>query len=69
MWSSEKLLALPTILGLLSGANGTFFYPTPQASLLEHILVDTHGAHSSGFVDAITPCSKYFWLKSFHLVS
>jgi hypothetical protein len=59
MWSFKRLLALPTILGLLSIASGAFFYPNTQASLLEHILVDTHGAHSSGFADAITPCSKH----------
>lgn len=44
---------------LFSAVQGTFFYPTPQSSLLEHILVDTHGAHRSGFADAITPCSNY----------
>ncbi|PMD54073.1 heme peroxidase [Hyaloscypha bicolor E] len=59
MWSFKRLLALPTILGLLSSAYGAFFYPNTQASLLEHILVDTHGAHSSGFADAITPCTNY----------
>ncbi|SRR6266536_906889 len=46
-------------LGFVSGILGVFFYPTPQASFLEHILVGTHGAHSSGFADAITPCTKY----------
>jgi hypothetical protein len=58
MRSFKTLLALPTTLGFLSGASGTFFYPNSQASLIEHILVDTHGARSSGFADAITPCSK-----------
>jgi len=58
MWSFQKLLVLPTIFGFLSVASGVFFYPKPQSSLVEHILVDTHGAHSSGFADAITPCSK-----------
>jgi hypothetical protein len=60
----EALLALPATLGLLSGVSGTFFYPNPQTSLLEHVLVDTHGAHSSGFANAITPCSKYPLVKS-----
>ena len=40
-------------------ANAAYFYPNPQASVLEHILVDTHGAFSSGFADAITPCTNY----------
>lgn len=47
------------VVGLISGSLGALFYPTPQASLLEHLLVDTHGAHSSGFADAITPCKNY----------
>lgn len=47
------------IIGSLSTTYGAFYYPDPQASLLEHILVDTHGAHRSGFADAITPCSNY----------
>ena len=46
-------------LGLVSAVSGAFFFPNPQASLLEHILVDTHGAHRSGFADAITPCTNY----------
>ena len=33
--------------------------PNPQASLLEHLLVDTHGAHTSGFANAVTPCKNY----------
>jgi hypothetical protein len=47
------------LLHILSPASSTYFYPTPQASLLEHILVDTRGAHASDFVDAITPCTNY----------
>jgi len=50
---------LTLILGIISIAQAAFFYPNPQASLLEHILVDTHGAHRSGFADAITPCTNY----------
>ncbi|KAF8850584.1 heme peroxidase [Acephala macrosclerotiorum] len=47
------------LLVLSPTVRAAFFYPTVQASLLEHILVDTHGAHSSGFADAITPCTNY----------
>lgn len=50
---------IATILALSFRAHAAFFYPTVQASLLEHILVDTHGAHSSGFADAIMPCTNY----------
>ncbi|KAG8162501.1 hypothetical protein KVR01_008266 [Diaporthe batatas] len=35
------------------------YYPTPQASFLEHILVDNWGAYASNFSSAITPCSNY----------
>ncbi|KUJ14226.1 heme peroxidase [Mollisia scopiformis] len=47
------------LLALSPATRATLFYPTVQASLLEHILVDTHGAHASGFADAITPCTNY----------
>jgi len=47
------------LLQVLFLTSSTFFYPTPQASLLEHILVDTRGAHASDFVNAITPCTNY----------
>jgi hypothetical protein len=43
----------------ISGALGALFYPNPQTSLLEHLLVDTHGSHASGFANAITPCKNY----------
>ncbi|KAH8812564.1 heme peroxidase [Xylogone sp. PMI_703] len=36
-----------------------FWYPNPLYSSLETILVQTHGAFASGFVNAITPCSNY----------
>jgi hypothetical protein len=36
-----------------------FYYPSPQLSLLEHILVDNWGAHASNFSAAITPCTNY----------
>lgn len=35
------------------------YHPTPQASFLEHILVDNWGAYASNFSSAITPCSNY----------
>jgi len=47
------------ILASIPATFSAFYYPNPQLSLLEHILVDTHGAHSSGFADAITPCTNY----------
>lgn len=54
-------LRLPVLLLLkfLSPVTSTYFYPNVQASLLEHILVDTRGAHNSDFIDAITPCTNY----------
>lgn len=36
-----------------------FYYPSPQAAFLEHILVDNWGAYASNFSSAITPCSNY----------
>ncbi|KAK6842959.1 hypothetical protein PG987_003819 [Apiospora arundinis] len=55
-----------TLLCLLSflvardgGATAMFFYPSPQVSLLEHLLVDHWGAHASNFSAAITPCDNY----------
>lgn len=58
LFSIEPPARLLVVL-LSTTSLATFFYPSPQTSLLEHILVDTHGAHSSGFADAITPCSNY----------
>lgn len=55
----KAVYAAATISTLLSTTLAAFFYPAVQRSLLEHILVDTHGAHSSGFADAITPCTNY----------
>ena len=55
---------LPTVLGLLSGAFSTFFYPNPQTSLLEHILVDTHGGYMlRGSWMRSLPAVSAFWLK------
>ncbi|KAI0114586.1 heme peroxidase [Hypoxylon sp. NC0597] len=36
-----------------------FYYPSPAASALEHILVDNWGAYASNFSSAITPCDNY----------
>ncbi len=59
MFYTPLSLAFACAFGLASLVNATFYYPNPQASLLEHILVDTHGEYSSGFANAITPCSNY----------
>jgi hypothetical protein len=50
---------LATSLCPLKLAQASFWYPTATTSLLETILVQTHGAYNSGFVDAITPCTNY----------
>lgn len=55
----RQLDVFVTILLLVAPSHAAFFYPNPQASLIEHILVDTHGAFNSGFADAITPCTNY----------
>lgn len=59
MAPSQHLRRQLLSFALVSCSAATFFYPNAQASLIEHILVDTHGAHSSGFADAITPCTNY----------
>ena len=59
MFYSKGLFVLSSVLAVLSPTYAAFFYPDPQTSLLEHILVDWHGAYSSGFSFAITPCSNY----------
>lgn len=59
MMVSRTFLLSFSIFEFISAAYGAFFFPNPQSSLIEHILVDTHGAHRSGFADAITPCTKY----------
>lgn len=59
MLAPKELFPRLVALLLISSSFATFFYPTPQASLIEHILVDTHGAHASGFANAITPCTNY----------
>ena len=52
-------LPILNLLHLFAPASSTYFYPTVQTSLLEHILVDTQGAHASDFIAAITPCTNY----------
>jgi hypothetical protein len=59
MVASPPLSRLLLSFTIIPSSIAVFFYPNPQTSLIEHILVDTHGAHSSGFADAITPCSNY----------
>ncbi|TVY30360.1 WSC domain-containing protein [Lachnellula hyalina] len=52
-------LPILNLLHLFAPTSSTYFYPTVQTSLLEHILVDTQGAHASDFIAAITPCTNY----------
>ena len=59
MFVSKLLATLSLVFAFPSTIFAAFFYPDVQSSLLEHILVDTHGAYSSGFAFAITPCSNY----------
>ncbi|KAH8675275.1 heme peroxidase [Xylariales sp. PMI_506] len=47
------------LLALVPAAASMFYYPNPQVSLLEHILVDNWGAYASNFSAAITPCTNY----------
>jgi hypothetical protein len=44
---------------LATSTHAAFYYPNPQTSLLEHILVDNWGAYASNFSSAITPCTNY----------
>jgi hypothetical protein len=55
---TKQLLNGFLVLANVIGVYAVFFYPNTEASLLEHILVDAHGAHSSGFAAAITPCTN-----------
>ncbi|KAI1136418.1 heme peroxidase [Hypoxylon sp. FL0543] len=49
-----------TLLGAISKpVAAMFYYPSPAASALEHILVDNWGAYASNFSSAITPCENY----------
>ncbi|KAI0192223.1 heme peroxidase [Xylaria flabelliformis] len=54
-------LQLPLFMQLLcmQAATAMFYYPNPQVSQLEHILVDNWGAYASNFSSAITPCTRY----------
>jgi hypothetical protein len=46
-------------LSSLRLSQASFWYLNATTSLLETILVQTHGAFNSGFIDAITPCKNY----------
>jgi hypothetical protein len=46
-------------LSLPSTIKASLYYPSLQASLLEHIIVDNWGAYASNFSSAITPCTNY----------
>jgi hypothetical protein len=59
MYFSKRLFLLSNLLALVPSNRAAFYYPDPTTSLLEHILVDWHGAYSSGFSFAITPCTNY----------
>lgn len=52
------VVVLSFALFILS-SRATLHYPDPLTSRLEHLLVDTDGAFSGRFKDAITPCSNY----------
>ncbi|KAI0438704.1 heme peroxidase [Xylaria telfairii] len=57
-----RVLSLTTILFMrpcMRGATAMFYYPSPQVSQLEHILVDNWDAYASNFSSAITPCTRY----------
>lgn len=55
----QQLLLALFLLTASNGGAAMFFYPTPQVSLLEHLLVDHWGARASNFSAAITPCTNY----------
>ncbi|KAF4634323.1 hypothetical protein G7Y89_g3787 [Cudoniella acicularis] len=57
--SFSKLIAPYFALSAIPAASAAFFYPNVQTSLVEGIFVDAHGAHATGFVDAVTPCTRY----------
>ncbi|KAK8055732.1 hypothetical protein PG993_000959 [Apiospora rasikravindrae] len=70
---SSILLHLLPLLLLASSGGAMFFYPTPQASLLEHLLVDHGGARAANFSAAVTPLhqlrdrGRRAWLRvAFH---
>ena len=43
----------------VKAVHASFWYPDATSSLLQEILIQTHGAFNSGFVDAIIPCTNY----------
>lgn len=52
-------LAVSILSTAVKPAVAMFYYPSPAASALEHILVDNWGAYASNFSSAITPCENY----------
>lgn len=59
MFFPKQLAVFSLFFGSLPATYAAFFYPNELSSLLEHILVDWHGAYASGFSFAITPCTNY----------
>ncbi|RYC61051.1 hypothetical protein CHU98_g5166 [Xylaria longipes] len=56
---SLRLQLLFSVHSCMRGATAMFYYPSPQVSQLEHILVDNWDAYASNFSSAITPCTRY----------
>lgn len=54
-----RLAALAALAVAARTSLAALYHPSPQASFLEHILVDNWGAYASNFSSAITPCSNY----------
>ena len=52
------LAALVTSTLVAQTCLAALYYPTPQVSFLEHVLVGNWGAYASNFSSAITPCSN-----------
>lgn len=55
----HKLVALTTLATAARISLAALYHPSPQASFLEHILVDNWSVYASNFSSAITPCSNY----------
>lgn len=55
----QQLIRHLAIILFPVGVLAAFYYPNPQVSFLEHILVDNWGSHASNFSSAITPCNNY----------
>lgn len=54
-----RIRLLLCISFLVRTATCMFYYPNPQISLLEHMLVDNWKAYSSNLSTGITPCTNY----------